>query len=150
MAQLMALVDIVTIMMHDVCSAAGCGGWPPRRRSWAPGSAGPRTSGSWSPAPRCGPASSCCSGTSCRSSGTTSSLPPSQRSRRAGAHMTRLSIGMMENVYSAADNPSVSQSVFKITEKVPSRAFSWLKALTSTFTFSTLLRHYAKRALTPW
>ena len=100
MAQLMALVDIVTIMMHDVCSAAGCGGWPPRRRSWAPGSAGPRTSGSWSPAPRCGPASSCCSGTSCRSSGTTSSLPPSQRSRRAGAHMTRLSIGMMENVYS--------------------------------------------------
>ena len=39
-------------------------------------------------------------------------------------HMTRLSIGMMENVYSAADNPSVSQSVFKITEKAPSKAFS--------------------------
>ena len=34
---------------------------------------------------------------------------------------------------------------FTITEKVPTRAFSWLKA----FTFKTLLRHYAKRALTP-
>ena len=29
------------------------------------------------------------------------------------------------------------------------RAFSWLKAPTSAFTFKTLLRHYAKRALTP-
>ena len=28
-------------------------------------------------------------------------------------------------------------------------AFSWLKAATSAFTFKTLLRHYAKRALTP-
>ena len=37
-----------------------------------------------------------------------------------------------------------------ITEKAPTRAFSWLKAPTSTFTFKTLLRHYAKRALTPW
>ena len=27
--------------------------------------------------------------------------------------------------------------------------FSWLKAPTSAFTFKTLLRHYAKRALTP-
>ena len=32
-----------------------------------------------------------------------------------------------------------------ITEKAPTRAFSWLKAA---FTFKTLLRHYAKRALT--
>ena len=30
---------------------------------------------------------------------------------------------------SAADDPSVSQSVFTITEKAPTRAFSWLKAL---------------------
>ena len=37
-----------------------------------------------------------------------------------------------------------------ITEKAPTRAFSWLKALTSAFTFKKLLRHYAKRALTPW
>ena len=29
------------------------------------------------------------------------------------------------------------------------RAFSWLKAATSAFTFKTLLRHYAKRGLTP-
>ena len=29
------------------------------------------------------------------------------------------------------------------------RALSWLKAVTSAFTFKTLLRHYAKRALTP-
>ena len=33
-----------------------------------------------------------------------------------------------------------------ITEKAPTRAFSWLKAPTSAFTFKTLLRHYAKRA----
>ena len=36
-----------------------------------------------------------------------------------------------------------------ITEKAPTRAFSWLKAATTAFTFKTLLRHYAKRALTP-
>ena len=44
---------------------------------------------------------------------------------------------------------SVPQPVFTITEKAPSRAFSWLKAPTSAFTFKTLLRHYAKWALTP-
>ena len=33
-----------------------------------------------------------------------------------------------------------------ITEKVPTRA--WVKAATTAFTFKTLLRHYAKRALT--
>ena len=38
---------------------------------------------------------------------------------------------------------------FVITEKAPTRAFSWLKAPTSAFTFKTLLRNYAKRALTP-
>ena len=37
---------------------------------------------------------------------------------------------------------------FVITEKAPTRAFSWLKAVTTTFTFKTLLRHYAKWALT--
>ena len=36
-----------------------------------------------------------------------------------------------------------------ITEKAPTRAFSWFKAATTAFTFKTLLRHYAKRALTP-
>ena len=31
---------------------------------------------------------------------------------------------------------------FVITEKAPTRAFSWLKAATTTSTFKTLLRHY--------
>ena len=35
---------------------------------------------------------------------------------------------------------------FVITEKAPTRAFAWLKAATTAFTFKTLLRHYAKRA----
>ena len=36
---------------------------------------------------------------------------------------------------------------FTITEKAPTRAFSWLKVATSVFTFKTLLRlrHYAKQ-----
>ena len=38
---------------------------------------------------------------------------------------------------------------FVITEKAPTRAFSWLKAATTAFTFKTLLRHYAKQMLTP-
>ena len=38
---------------------------------------------------------------------------------------------------------------FVITENAPTRAFSWLKAATTAFTFKTQLRHYAKRALTP-
>ena len=33
--------------------------------------------------------------------------------------------------------------------EIPTRAFSWLKAATTAFTFKTLFRHYAKRALTP-
>ena len=33
---------------------------------------------------------------------------------------------------------------FVITEKAPTRAFSWLKAATTAFTFNTLLRHYAE------
>ena len=40
-----------------------------------------------------------------------------------------------------------STSGCTITEKTPTRAFSWLKAPTSAFTFKTLLRHYAKQAL---
>ena len=41
-----------------------------------------------------------------------------------------------------------SNEEFTVTEKGPSRAFSWLKVPTSTFTFKTLLIHYAKQALT--
>ena len=47
---------------------------------------------------------------------------------------------------SAADDPSVSQLVFTI---MSTRALSWLKVHNSAFTFKTLLRNYAKRALTP-
>ena len=43
------------------------------------------------------------------------------------------------------DGPNVPED-FTITEKAPTRAFSWLKAATTAFTFKTLLRHYAKRA----
>ena len=38
----------------------------------------------------------------------------------------------------ASNDPLVSLLVFTIMEKVPSRAFSWLKAATTTFTFKTL------------
>ena len=38
---------------------------------------------------------------------------------------------------------------FTITERAPTWTFSWLKAPTGAFTFKTLLRHYAKLALTP-
>ena len=53
--------------------------------------------------------------------------------------------------YAAATIPSPShsgalqQQSFTITEKAPTRAFSWLKAPTSAFAFKTLLRHYAKQ-----
>ena len=49
-------------------------------------------------------------------------------------------------VYTNAVKRSIG---FTITEKAPTRTFSSLKAPTSAFTFKTLLRHYAKRALTP-
>ena len=38
---------------------------------------------------------------------------------------------------------------FTIMEEVPTEAFIWLKVPTGAFTFKTLLRHYAKRMLTP-
>ena len=41
---------------------------------------------------------------------------------------------------------SINRWSCTITEKAPTRAFSWLKAATTAFTFETLLRHYAKRA----
>merc|ERR1712218_207700 len=54
-----------------------------------------------------------------------------------------------ENRISAANRYIGSTTGCTITEKAPTRAFSWLEAPTSAFTFKTLLRHYAKRALTP-
>ena len=73
----------------------------------------------------------------------------------AGDHLEQLSsaphlAGMVQGagcraaVCTSASKSSIRR--FVITEKAPTRAFSWLKA----FTFKTLLRHYAKQALTPW
>ena len=42
-------------------------------------------------------------------------------------------------------DPLVTQPVITITEKAPTRTFSWLKAPTSAFTFNTQVKHYAKR-----
>ena len=53
------------------------------------------------------------------------------------------------NQISAVKRSIGSTTGCTITEKAPTRAFSWLKVPTSAFTFKTLLRHYAKRALTP-
>ena len=47
--------------------------------------------------------------------------------------------------YSTVKRSTGSTTGCTITEKAPTRAFSWLKAPTSAFTFKTLLRHYAKR-----
>ena len=52
-------------------------------------------------------------------------------------------------IISAANRSIGSTTGCTITEKAPTRAFSWLKAPTSAFIFKTLLRHYAKQALTP-
>ena len=72
--------------------------------------------------------------------------------RHSGGHLDIIIIEMVaaqtaELVLCSA--PSVPQPVFTITEKAPTRAFSWFKVPTSAFTFKTLLRHYAKWALTP-
>ena len=60
-----------------------------------------------------------------------------------------LRVKLQENKIVLCNTPSVAQPVFTITEKAPTRAFSWLKATTSVFTFKTLLRYYAKRVFTP-
>ena len=46
-------------------------------------------------------------------------------------------------LHSAVKRSIGSTTCCTITEKAPTRAFSWLKAPTSAFTFKTLLRHYA-------
>ena len=51
-------------------------------------------------------------------------------------------------IFSAANRSIGSTTGFTITEKAPTWAF-WLKAATTAFTFKTLSRHYAKRALIP-
>ena len=51
------------------------------------------------------------------------------------------------SILTSASKSSIRK--FVVTEKATTRAFSWLKAATTAFTFKTLLRHYAKQALTP-
>ena len=60
--------------------------------------------------------------------------------------------GRSSCLWSAVRSSAVKRSIGSttgctITEKAPTRAFSWLKAPTSAF--KTLLRHYAKQAVTP-
>ena len=56
-------------------------------------------------------------------------------------------------IWVSASEPSIraanDPSVFIITEKAPTMAFSWLIAPTSIFTFNTQLTLYAKQACTP-
>ena len=59
---------------------------------------------------------------------------------------TRAVNGPVNGVHSSAPKSSIRR--FVITEKAPTRAFSWLNAATTAFTFKTLLRHYAKQTLT--
>ena len=77
----------------------------------------------------------CCSGGRCCCSQPWS-RSPSRRCCRCRARR-RLTL------ISSAWKSSIRR--FVITEKAPTRAFSWLKAATTAFTFKTLLRHYAKR-----
>ena len=51
-----------------------------------------------------------------------------------------LTILPTQNVPISASKSSIRR--FVITEKAPKRAFSWLKAAATAFTFKTLLRHY--------
>ena len=64
--------------------------------------------------------------------------------------ITSLLLAHAEVFASAVKRSIGSPTGCTITEKAPTRAFSWLKAPTSAFTFKTLLRHSAKQALTPW
>ena len=58
-------------------------------------------------------------------------------------------IGGLGKIFSSAANRLIGEVVQSRRRPLLGRAFSWLKAPTRAFTFKTLLRHYAKRALTP-
>ena len=62
-------------------------------------------------------------------------MPGFLRARPGDVLYTGLDIVATNIEASTADDPSVSQSVFTITEKFPTRAFSWLKAATTAFTY---------------
>ena len=72
---------------------------------------------------------------------------PTRDPRRAGnaeeAEKIKLTCGLLKELQTDL------REVLQCTEKAPTRAYSWLKVTTTAFTYKTLLRHYAKRALTP-
>ena len=72
---------------------------------------------------------------------------PLQRQARTEQRDAPCPVSASVLVTTSASKSSIRR--FVITEKAPTRAFSWLKAATTAFTFKTLLRHYAKQTLTP-
>merc|ERR1711902_421627 len=87
----------------------------------------------------------------------------SKAKKRAASIMENEDLGSrekakeIERLYKKAKQTKKREVVYSVAKKfvaakkskTPTRAFSWLKAATTAFTFKTLLRHYAKRALTP-
>ena len=73
--------------------------------------------------------------------------PWTHRPSRSPALGQDIILQCLNTVSSSASKSSIRR--FVITEKAPTRAFSWLKAASTAFTFKTLVRHYAKWALTP-
>ena len=71
----------------------------------------------------------------------------SRTGRRSARPPCRQTPSRSRRHFTSASKRSIRR--FVITEKAPTRAFSWLKAATTAFTFKTLLRHYAKQSLTP-
>ena len=65
------------------------------------------------------------------------------------AELLVMAVDVVADLVSAVKRSIDSTTGCTITEKAPTRAFSWLKAATTAFTFKTLSRHYAKQALTP-
>ena len=51
--------------------------------------------------------------------------------------------------HSSSKPLTINRQSCTITEKAPTRAFSWLKAATTAFTLKTLLRHYANQPARP-
>ena len=74
--------------------------------------------------------------------------PPPRLVEGAGG-VSQLQVPRPRVLSSAVKRSIGSTTGCTITEKAPIRAFSWLKAATTAFTFKTLLRHYAKKVLTP-
>ena len=69
-----------------------------------------------------------------------------QTGGRQGVKLMRNQCEPITTSHNTLDTSASKSSIrrFVITEKAPTRAFSWLKALTSAFTFKTLLKHHDK------